>query len=241
MTGSEFSIIDFFNGLDYFTVIEMVLAVIPAIICVTIHEYAHGKVALRLGDDTAKNAGRLTLNPFKHIDIVGLIMMIAFRFGWAKPVPVNMYNFKEPKRGMAITALAGPLSNLAVCIAFLFLYGIAEFWSGPLSVGMSEGGALVLQGAVRMLYITAYLSLAFAIFNIIPIPPLDGSKVFLSLFGDEFYEKLMRYEKYGMILLLLLVIFGILGNPLRAVTDYLLVSLSFFEGLGFDLMLALFA
>ena len=95
----------------------------PSLICITLHELSHGYVAYRLGDDTAKRADRLTLNPLKHLDPVGLLMMLVFRVGWAKPVPVNMYRFKNPKRGMAITALAGPVSNVLITLVFLLLYG----------------------------------------------------------------------------------------------------------------------
>ena len=100
------------RGLDWSVPIRLLLSVLPALICITLHECAHGYAAYRLGDDTAKRAGRLTLNPIKHIDIVGLIMLVTLHFGWAKPVPVNMNRFKDPKQGMALTAAAGPLANL---------------------------------------------------------------------------------------------------------------------------------
>ena len=112
------------NGFDFTNLLDILLSVVPALICITLHELSHGYVAYRLGDDTAKRAGRLTLNPIKHLDIMGLIMMVIFRVGWAKPVPVNMYKFKNPKRGMAITALAGPVSNILIAVVFLFLYGL---------------------------------------------------------------------------------------------------------------------
>ena len=112
---SSFS--DVIRNLNWSVLTDMLLAVIPALICITLHELSHGFVAYKLGDNTAKNMGRLTLNPIKHIDIFGLIMMVVLKFGWAKPVPVNMRNFKNPKRDMAITALAGPLSNVLICRA----------------------------------------------------------------------------------------------------------------------------
>lgn len=115
---------DVMKGLDWSVPLEMLMSVIPALICITLHELSHGYVAYKLGDNTAKDAGRLTLNPIKHIDLFGLIMMIAFKFGWAKPVPVNMRNFENPKRGMAVTAIAGPVSNLIISCVFLFLFGI---------------------------------------------------------------------------------------------------------------------
>ena len=108
------------NGLDWSYLLNIVLSVVPALLCITFHEVSHGCVAYRLGDPTAKNAGRLTLNPLKHIDMMGLLMMVVFKFGWAKPVPVNMMRFRNPKRGMALTALAGPVSNVLLALVFLF-------------------------------------------------------------------------------------------------------------------------
>ena len=112
------------EGLDWSYLTNILLSIIPALICITLHELSHGFVAYKLGDTTAKDAGRLTLNPIKHLDIMGILMMVVFHFGWAKPVPVNMYRFKNPKQGMAITAVAGPLMNVLITIVFLFLYGL---------------------------------------------------------------------------------------------------------------------
>ena len=112
------------HGLDWSYLLNIVLSVVPALLCITFHEVSHGWVAYRLGDPTAKDAGRLTLNPLKHIDMMGLLMMVVFKFGWAKPVPVNMMRFRNPKRGMALTALAGPVSNVLLALVFLFLYGL---------------------------------------------------------------------------------------------------------------------
>ena len=189
---------------------------IPSLICITLHELSHGFVAYRLGDDTAKRAGRLTLNPLRHLDPMGLLMMVVFRFGWAKPVPVNMYRFKKPKRGMAITALAGPASNIVISLVFLLLYGALY-----LPLEGSAAGRYVLE----MLQITAVLSLSFAVFNVLPIPPLDGSKVLFSALSDEAYRKLMRYERYGSLALLLLVSTGILGKPLSSAVRFLFVHM----------------
>jgi len=194
------------RNLDWSVLLDMVLSVIPALICITLHELSHGFVAYKLGDTTAKEMGRLTLNPLKHIDILGLIMMAVFHFGWAKPVPVNMYRFKNPKRGMAITALAGPVSNIIIAIVFLALYGF--LW--PLMY-TSEVGSVVLD----MLNTTAVISMSFAIFNIIPIPPLDGSKILFSFVPQDIYRKLMRYERFGMIILIALIYFGAIDGFLN--------------------------
>ena len=201
---------------------------IPALICITLHEVSHGYVAYRLGDNTAKSQGRLTLNPIKHIDIMGLLMMVVFKVGWAKPVPVNMYNFKNPKKGMAITALAGPACNVLISAVFLLLYGV-------LYIPLNSGSAFA-QTVLDMIELTAYLSLALAVFNIIPIPPLDGSKVIFSLLSDKNYYRLMRYEKYGMLALILLVSTGVLGKPLDTAIHFCYDKLFFIAQFGFNMV-----
>ena len=211
------------NGLDWSYLTNILLGVVPALLCITLHELAHGVVAYWLGDSTAKDAGRLTLNPLKHLDLMGLVMMVVFHFGWAKPVPVNMYRFKNPKWGMALTAVAGPGMNVLIAIVFLFLYGVLFT---PL-----HGEGIVLE----MIYLTAYLSLSFAIFNIIPISPLDGSKVLGAVLPERHYETLMRYERYGMLLLLALVATGVLGRPLSDVTQAAFNKLFIFAEWGYGL------
>ena len=199
------------DGLDWSFVTQTLLSVVPALICITLHEMAHGLVALWLGDTTARDAGRLTLNPLRHIDIWGLLMMVICGFGWAKPVPVNMYNFKNPKRGMALTALAGPAASIIISCLALALYGRVYA-----SLYDSAVGAYVLQ----MIELTAYLSCALAVFNILPIPPLDGSKVLFSLVSDRTYSWLMRYERYGFLILMALVFFNVISGPLSAATGW---------------------
>ncbi len=221
------------RGLDWSYLLDIALSVLPALICITLHECAHGWAAYRLGDDTAKRMGRLTINPLKHIDIIGLAMMVLFRFGWAKPVPVDMRKFKNPKRDMAVTAAAGPLMNVILCLAALFLYGLTApgaFYRGGALYYLNEG-----------LYLTAYLSLALALFNIIPIPPLDGSKVLYSFISDRAYMQLMRYERYGMIALLALIVLGDLSglDPLSRATGWVFERLFVFADWGFALALRL--
>ena len=200
------------QGLDWSVLLHLLLSAVASLLCITLHELSHGFVAWKLGDPTAKEAGRLTLNPLHHIDWLGLVMMVAFRFGWAKPVPVNMYRFKNPKKGMALVALAGPVCNVLLACLALFIYGLVY----PLL----SGGGMVASGVLEMLGTIAYLSLALAIFNIIPIPPLDGSKVLFSFLSQQNYNRLMRYERYGMLLLLLLVATKALGAPLSAAVSW---------------------
>ncbi len=207
---------------------------VPAVlIAISLHEFAHGWASWKLGDPTPRATGRLSLNPLRHLDPIGTLCLLVFHFGWAKPVPVDMRNFKHPKREMAITALAGPVSNVLICCIVLFIYGLI-FLPCKLS------GSSFLDSVLNMVYITAYLSIALAIFNIIPIPPLDGSKVLFSLMSDESYYKLMRYEHYGMIILLVLIASDVLGAPLQMVTQAVFKFLFAFAEWGFSLSRILF-
>jgi len=193
----------------------MLLNIVPALLCITIHELMHGYTAYRLGDPTARNMGRLTLNPIKHIHPIGLIMMVFYGFGWAKPVPVNMRYFRKPKQGMAITAIAGPLSNIALAMVFLVFLRVAAMPLSDMSgqsvdelvlftlanqTPLSAGGLIF-----HLLARTVQLNIALAIFNLLPIPPLDGSKVVFSLLPENLYLKLMHYEFFGIILLLVFI------------------------------------
>ena len=222
--------LNIFRHLDWSVITDALFAIIPALICITLHELSHGFVAYKLGDNTAKSMGRLTLNPLKHIDIFGFLMMIVFKFGWAKPVPVDMRYFKNPKRDMAITAAAGPFANLLIGIVALFLYGALY----PL-IGSSGAGETMLE----MIGTTAYLSFALMIFNIIPIPPLDGSKILLSVASNELYYKLLRYERYGMILLFVLVATGVFGTPLARAVGFVFDKLFFIAEAAFNLTVKL--
>lgn len=217
------------RNLDWSRLADILISVMPALFCITLHELSHGAAAYLLGDRTAKDAGRLTLNPIAHIDPWGLVMMVLFRFGWAKPVPVNMYNFKKPRQGMAITALAGPVSNLLITVVFLFLYGLLY---RPLYI---RGGS-VAHAVFEMISTTGYLSLALAVFNIVPISPLDGSKVLFCFLSDSAYAKLMHYERYGMIVLLALVATGGISGVLGSVTGWVYDRLFFIAEFAFKLV-----
>ena len=227
------------RGLDWSVPVQLLLSVLPALICITLHECAHGMTAYMLGDDTAKRAGRLSLNPIKHIDVLGLVMLVVFRFGWAKPVPVNMNrsstvvarsaSSRAFRWGMALTAAAGPLANLVISIIALFIYGLLF-----IPLGRYEWGWYLLE----TVYVTAYLSLTLALFNIIPIPPLDGSKVLYSAVSERSYRRLMYYERYGMIALLILVVVmnRLPFDPLSAAADWVFDRIFIAAELGYDLV-----
>ena len=178
---------DVMRNLDWSVPMEILMSIIPALVCITLHELSHGYVAYKLGDNTAKNMGRLTLNPIKHIDIFGLVMMVAFKFGWAKPVPVDMRHFRHPKSGMAVTALAGPLSN--------FLMGWAALGGASLLYHFALKQSVTVQlyaHLFALLIQIAVLSVGLGLFNLIPFPPLDGSKILFSLLPDHIYYFILR-------------------------------------------------
>ena len=196
-----------FSQLQLEKLIEMVLSATACLVCIVLHELCHGLAALWMGDDTARRSGRLTLNPLKHIDLVGLLMLFTVRFGWAKPVPVNMRRFRHPKSGMALTALAGPFGNFLIALLLTPCYAAAVVW-----YQVTEIQAVYYLAIFLMMTIT--VSIGLMVFNLIPIPPLDGSKILFSVLPSKWYKKLMKYERYGSIVLVLLLYFGILDTPL---------------------------
>ena len=198
---------EIWNAFDFTYILKLISSVVPSLICISVHETCHGLAAYALGDDTAKSQGRLTMNPIRHIDVTGLLMMMLFHVGWAKPVPVNMMKFKNPKRGMAVTALAGPASNVLLAVVFIFIYGALYL---PLKA--SAVGAYILD----MILVGSYISIGLAVFNLIPVPPLDGSKILFSFLSNRTYYKLMRYERYFSLIMIVLVATGIIGRPLSS-------------------------
>ena len=186
---------ELFRALDFSSLWDAVGRMAAVFLCLTVHETCHGLAAWALGDPTAKRQHRLSLNPLRHIDWVGLLLMFAVGFGWAKPVPVDPRYFKDPKRGMAFTALAGPVSNFALTLAALLLLRAA------LTALPGTGWAVAL--CVFLLELSQ-LSVGLGVFNLIPIPPLDGSKVLAAFLPDRQYAVLMRYERYGILALLAL-------------------------------------
>ena len=200
------------SQLQFGRLTELLVTAAAAVLCICFHETCHGLAALAMGDPTAKRMGRLTLNPLKHIDPMGLVMLVVAKFGWAKPVPINPGYFKKPRLGMAITALAGPLSNI-----FLSAVAAAGYTVSMFCVIVYE--VTVLEPLADFFNIVFYLSAGLAVFNLLPIPPLDGSKVLFSLLPEPAYWKLMRYERYGMLALMALLLTGVLDIPLTILRD----------------------
>ena len=218
--------------LDFRFVWQYAVIIAASLLCIMFHEVSHGVVALKLGDPTAKNAGRLTFNPIKHVDVWGLLMMAIFRFGWAKAVPIDMRNFKHPVRDMAITAAAGPISN--VILAFLALV----IRAAAIYVNQRTGG--VISGfVVTFLEYVAILSVGLAVFNVIPIPPLDGSKVLNALLPKETYYKILRYERYGFLVMIVVLWSGILNGPLDFCRTALLNALGTLASFPYYILSAL--
>ena len=192
------------QALDLGSLTDAVLRVAAVFLCLTVHETCHGFAAYQLGDPTAKAMHRLSLNPLRHIDWFGLAMMFVAGFGWAKPVPVNPLYFRKPKQGMAITALAGPVSNFLLAALLIGISKAIYLWA-PYSFGWD----LVFTFC---LYTAAPLSVGLGLFNLLPFPPLDGSKVAAVLLPDRIYIQLMRYERYGILILFLLSWLGWTGG-----------------------------
>lgn len=193
-----------FHALDFGSVQGMLFRVLAVLLCLTVHETCHGLAAWALGDPTAKSMRRLSFNPLRHVDWFGLCMMLLAGFGWAKPVPVDPRYFRRPKQGMALTALAGPASNFVLAFLALLL-GKTVYLYAPYGFGWN----LLFE---FLLYHLAPLSIGLGLFNLLPIPPLDGAKVLGGVLPDRTYFQIMRYERYGMFLLLALAYFGLTSS-----------------------------
>ena len=215
---------------QYFAAIVAVLArCFVVFCCLPIHELAHGWTAYKLGDNTAKLQGRLTLNPFAHLNPIGTIMIFLFGIGYAKPVSINANNFKNPKRDMAITAVAGPVANV--------LLAVVSLWLGYLFAAIIPASTL-RSVVVMFFYFSASVNISLAVFNILPIPPLDGSKVLAAVLPYKTYIKYMQYERYIMIGLIILLFTGVLNGAILILSNLLFKFIDIIPHLIFGYSLA---
>lgn len=208
--------------------LKYLLIAFPILLAITIHEYAHGYVAYLLGDPTAKNAGRLSINPLKHLDPLGTLMLFIVHFGWARPVPVDPYYFRNPRRGMLWVGLAGPGANI------LFAFGLGTIFRLLFKIGISEPVLLILGYGIL-------INLALAFFNFLPIPPLDGSRILTGLLPSSAAYKYGQMERYGIFILLGLIILGQMANfPILwfLIGPFILLSGYLFSGVNIILLIS---
>ena len=198
-------LLDILSGGDIRSIIISLVFSMPIILfALSLHETAHGYVAYKCGDNTAYNLGRLTLNPFKHIDLTGFACMLLLGFGWAKPVPINTRNFRNPKRGMALSALAGPLANAALGLLSAALYGfVAALYYYLMLLGANDFALTCISYTSLLFELSALYNLLFMAFNLIPIPPFDGSRIAFAFLPPKAYFGIMKYERQIMIGLLI--------------------------------------
>jgi len=198
---------------DISSIQEFIWRITAVLIAITIHEYFHGKVAEWEGDPTPRLSGRLSLNPLAHIDIIGFLMLILFRFGWAKPVPVNFYNLKRGRKSVILVSLAGPLSN--IILAFL----LSIFWRFDLSLPVNF---------VRFVVELAILNLYLGIFNLIPIPPLDGSHILESILPYKYRHFYDMLSYYSFFILIFLILTGILFRIIYPILNFFIYLLGLY-------------
>lgn len=197
---------------------NLLLSVPAALISLSVHESAHGYVSYKLGDPTARNLGRITLNPFKHFDLMGFICMVLFHVGWAKPVPVNPRYYKNPRRDMAITAAAGPISNLIMAFIGVVGYELISL------ITFREANVMYYFCYTLFLFfmVFAQLNVFLALFNLIPVPPFDGSRIAYIFLPTKWYFGIMKYERYIMLAVILVICLGWIDAPLSFLSNSVL-------------------
>ena len=203
-------------------------AIIFVLFCtLPVHEFAHAWAAVKLGDETPKNQGRLTLNPLAHLSLLGSLMILVAGFGYAKPVPVNTRNLKNPKKDFALISLAGPASNLIKAAKFFLLTNKTFRFLSP---------SLLSQVIYYFFYFAATINVNLAVFNLLPIPPLDGSRLWGLVLPDKYYYTVLQYERYIMLALLFLLFTGALTAPLSWLSNLIASAIKFIVGLPFRLL-----
>ena len=208
------------NAIDPYILLARALALI---IVIPVHEASHALVAYWLGDSTARNMGRLSLNPIRHFDLMGSISLLIIGIGWAKPVPIDARNFKNPRAGMAISAAAGPVSNLLLAFIAMVLMKLMLF------SGFRQSSAAALYAYQIVGYI-CILNIALGIFNMMPFPPFDGSRIYSAFLPEKLYFGVMRYERYVFFAVLALLVFGVLDAPLQYLNNAVFDGLNFLTG-----------
>ena len=197
---------------------ELIILAPPLLFALTFHEFAHGFVAYRLGDPTARDAGRLTLNPLKHLDPLGTIAFFFIKFGWAKPVPVNPNYFQNPKKDMLWVALAGPVTNLILAIGSAML--TKGVWMIATALPYSAAAEAILVPLNSMLIASVWINLVLCILNLLPIPPLDGGRILTSLLPDHLALSYMKIERFGFIIIIVLAFSGLLSEVIVPIINY---------------------
>lgn len=185
------------------------------LISLPVHELSHGFTARLFGDYTAQNRGRLTLNPLKHLDPIGTIMLLTLGFGWAKPVPVNINNFSNPKIKMAIVSLMGPVSNILLALIGTAFYKIAVI------LNLAKIGGVFIIYLMTFFNYFVMINLLLAVFNLIPIPPFDGSRIIMAFLPSKYYNFVMKYEQVGLVVIMALLFFNVLDTPLHICMTFL--------------------
>lgn len=212
--------------------IGMLLSLPIIFLSLSLHETAHGYIAWRLGDPTAKNLGRLTLNPVKHLDPIGFFCMLLAGFGWANPVPVNSRYFKKPRRDIALVGLSGPLSNLLLSFVFLLLLRFVGFgWLATLPV-KTELQFNLVYFAILFLYYGVYMNITLAIFNLLPVPPLDGSRIFYVFLPPRLYYKVMQHERTITFVVMILLLTGPLSSLINLLSSLILKGMFALVGMS---------
>jgi Zn-dependent protease len=206
-------------------VAKIAIMIVPALFSIMMHEVSHGYIAERFGDPTARLLGRLNLNPFKHLDLIGTLAIFIFGFGWAKPVPVNPTNFRRPQRDMIWVALAGPVANFALALASaLLLHGLALL--DPVAAAYASVGQM-LSPLRMMLAFSLYINILLGVFNLIPVPPLDGGRVLVGVLPQRQAQLISRLEPFGFLLIIVLVFFTSIWSLILApIINALVVALA---------------